>query len=163
MKKLPLLALVALSICSCSKDEPEPDNSLDKEAASIAFHLNGLFASSWQSLGTTQHEEFRFTPFSTPQKHDITIPGEYANIEKTVTTYGSCTHSVYYNEHLLETSNNYLYTVDVRYAGATPLLTLYPNSNGMIYGNYSEYNLRNVTTSSFEMLIEGNYHQFTKQ
>lgn len=164
MRKFVMFMITALLLTACGNDdEPKIEDTLDKEAASIAACLNGTFAASWQSLGSTQHEEFVFTPYATPQKHDITIPGEYVNIDKTVTIFGKCVHKTYYNDHLLETSKDYLYTVDVRYTGATPRLTVYTYSDGLIYGNYSFYELRNVSTASFEMSIEGDYRKFVKQ
>ncbi|MCM1152506.1 MAG: hypothetical protein NC328_02480 [Muribaculum sp.] len=164
MKKLLMCLFAALCLTACGDDdEPKIEDKLDAEAASIAAHLNGTFEASWESLGSTQHEEFVFTPYAKPQKTDITIPGEYVNIDKTVTIFGSCVQTTYYNDHLLEVSKNYLYTVTVPYTGATPRLTVYTHTDGFIYGNYSVYDLRNVTSSAFEMSYDGSYRNFVKR
>lgn len=163
MKKYLFLIIAALLMTACgSDDEPKIEETLNKEAASIAANLNGTFAAQWESVGSIQHEELKFTPYATPQKHDITIPGQYADIDKTVYIFGTVDYTTYYNDHLLEVSHNYLYTVEVPYTGASPRLTVYAHSNDMIYGNSFTYELRNVKASSFEMLTGGEYRIFAK-
>jgi len=164
MKKLLMCLFAALCLIACGDDDEQKiEDTLEKEAASIAAHLNGKFAASWESLGSTLHEEFVFTPYATPKKTDITIPGEYVDIDKAVTIFGSCVLTTYYNDHLLEVSKNYLYTVEVPYTGARPRLTVYAHNDGLIYGNYYTYDLRNVTSSAFEMSYDGDYRNFVKQ
>lgn len=164
MKKtlITLFAIFALTACG-NDDEPNVDDSLEKESAEVAAKLNGTFAASWESLGLTQYEVFVFTPYEKPQKTEINIPGEYVNKDKTVTIYGRCIHTSFYNDHLSEVAKDYLYSVEIPYNGATPRLIVYTNNNGIIHGNWHTYDLRNVTSSSFEMDYSGSYRDFVKQ
>lgn len=158
-----MCVFAALCLTACGDDdEPKIEDTLETEAAQIASNLNGTFTASWQSIGLTQNEEFQFKPYAKPVKQDITITGEYVNIDKSVTIYGECEQTTYYNDHLSEVSHSYLYTVEVPYTGAQPRLTVYNHSGGDIYGKSFTYDLRNVKASSFELLYEGEYRVFTK-
>jgi len=137
------IAIFALSFAACGSDDDEPtESAIDKQAKEIAAVLNGTFTA--QGSGNFTYE-LTFKPYATPKQTEFTIPGEYANIEQSVTVYGTCDDKEYLSGKDFS-STEWRYIINIAYEGAQPELWLYPIS---ITGKYETHDITIINSSSF--------------
>lgn len=147
MKQLLTFITIALALVACGGNDDDANiDATDTQAVNeLRTLLNGTFVGSTTSTSTnlTETHEITFTPYSTPQ---VT---EWLNgtISKNVTMYGTCTDVKYYNDHLLQTDNDWRYSIDVPYTGAQPKLNFYPE----VYGRTESHSITKIDASSFSL------------
>lgn len=149
MKKIiPIIIMMICAFTSCSDDDEPIESVTDQQANKIAEVLNGTFIGSEyiSTTNTTHTYEITFTPYSSPQEMEFTIPGEYVNLERNVTVYGECKELEYYDDHLLQTDTDWRYIVNIAYEGAQPELWFYPIS---VYGRYETHDITIISNTSF--------------
>lgn len=129
MKKIISLLLVALTFVACSKDDEPNENSTTKQVNEIAKVLNGTFVGTKTSLNVLETHEITFTPYSTPKSEEWY--NSTTSITKNVLMFGECDVKKYYNDHLLETSKHWKYSIEVAYTGAQTRLNFYPDVYGL--------------------------------
>lgn len=164
MKRLLSIIILITALWSCSKDE-EQTPVLSTEEQEILNVLSGKFVGSLYSptTSTTETEEITFTPYASA-KGITKLLGE--KIELYV--YGTAIVTEYFNDHLLEVSQNCYYTVSVAYKGAKPTLSFYPYSDGgEILAKEDKRDITILSENSFKMcrtgLSDNNAKTFTKQ
>lgn len=151
MKKMFLLILLPILLWGCgSDDEPQSSNE-NAEAVKISEMLTGTFSGSKKSLSDnlTETQVISFTKYAKPVVESWSsqnFGGDW--VSKDVTMYGECEHTTYYNDHLLEVTKEYKYSIEVPYAGAQPKLVFYPKGG---YGNPTSNPITIVSGSSFKM------------
>ncbi len=155
MKKILFFFVIALSLASCSDSDEPVYNATDKQAEEIATVLNGTFVATIDDLAGTKTHEITFTPYEVPKEMEFTIPGEYVNLERKVKVYGECHVSEYYNDHLLQTDDDWRYIINIAYEGAQPELWLYPIG---VYGRYETHDITIINKTSF-ILDKVNYNK----
>lgn len=145
MKKLLTILFAALFLASCGGDEEPTVNTADKKASEIASVLNGRFVSSVYSetTNTTELTDITFYPYTVPSTEEWTSNGT----SEKVTFYGTCNVVTFHNDHLLEVSKKWKYSIRVAYEGAQAELCLYSEA----YGLTETHKLSVVTPSSFTL------------
>lgn len=144
-----LVVLFAILISSCSSDDYEPSVKINHVEKEIAAVLNGKFIGSKQSLSDNiiEYQEITFTPYSEPVSEKWTEEGSHIDIEKDVVMFGECDVLKYYNDHLMEISSHWKYSINVSYDGAQPRLYFYPD----FYGRYELHYITKKSPTSFEL------------
>ena len=149
MKRILLLAVAVLLFAGCSSDDEPKVSEIDKEISAVLQVLNGHFTGEVYSetLNTTEHWEYTFTPYQSPKSITNLFAADYK-------AHGTVHISHYFNDHLLQVDNDSYYTVVIAYKGATPKLSLYQhNSEG--YVTHQEQTIRVTVVSSVSLNIDG--------
>ncbi|MBR1632088.1 MAG: hypothetical protein IJ680_09555 [Paludibacteraceae bacterium] len=149
MKKIAYLIFAAFCLISCGGDDDEPTAQLNQVERDYFAFLNGKFVGEKKDMSAdiTAYQEITFYPYDLPKSEHYTEKGAYVNIEKNVMIFGVCDIIKYYNDHLMETTEHWLYGVSYPYEGADTRLYFYPD----LYGRYETHYLTNKTSSTFEM------------
>lgn len=144
-KHLILLISAIFLLASCSSDDEPVNDAVNEQINSIASVLNGTFiASEYSSVtNTTEVTEITFNPYSTPKKEEWIDN----SISKEILMYGECTIVHYFNDHLLETTNEWKYNIEIAYEGAQPKLNYYPD----VYGRTESHSITIDSSSSFTL------------
>ncbi len=137
---------MTLIFASCSKDDKPITNATDKQAEEISAVLSGKFIATTDDLAGTKTSEIVFIPYSSPQDVEFIIPGEYINLERKVKVYGECNITQYYNDHLLQTDNDWRYIINIEYEGAQPELWFYPIG---VSGKYETHDITIIDETAF--------------
>ena len=145
---LTCVVLTMLTLTACSSDEPSAQDAIEEETATVLSVLNGTFTAEKEVLGSVEHEDITFTPFSTPEK--------YISLDGLVSVHGKAVVSKYYNDHSLEITHNTYYIVRVAYSGATPTLSFYQyGDNGEINNREDKRQIQVLTDDTFKFLTGG--------
>lgn len=164
MKKILLLfVVVAITVfAGCSKEDSNDGLPKDPAVAAITQVLSGKFIGSLQSTTSpTETEELTFNPYLTAKEAVSIIDGR-------ITVYGTAVVVKYYNDHLLEISENCYYSVNVDYKGENPTVSFYPYSeSGEIDNKEDKRIITMLSNNSFKMrdygLTDRNDKTFIKQ
>lgn len=142
MKKTLFSLILALLAVSCSSDD-EQINPTEDRANEIAHVLNGKFVGSELSETTnmTRVTEITFSPYASPKTEEWIDN----TISKSIIFYGTCEVVEYYDDHLLESSRNWKYSINIAYEGAQPKLDFYPD----VYGRTESHTISIINNSSF--------------
>lgn len=140
--------LSILTLTACSGDEPNTQDTTDTEVAAVLSILDGTFSAQQEMVGSVQHEDITFYPFTTPTK--------YISLDGSVSVHGRAVVSNYYNDHQLAVTHNTYYVVRVAYSGATPTLSFYQyGDNGEINNREDKRQIQVLSDSSFKFLSGG--------
>lgn len=146
MKQLLLLFALLLGMAACGgNDEPKADASDTQAVNELATLLNGKFIGSQfsQATNTTETYEITFTPYSTPKSEQWSN----GSVTNTVLLHGNCRVSHYFNNHQLEVTKDWRYSINVAYSGAQPKLYYYPTE----YGQTEMHYITKKSATSFEL------------
>lgn len=140
--------LSILTLTACSSDEPNTQDTTERETAKVLSVLTGTFAAQKDVLGSVEHEDITFTPFATPTK--------YVSLDGSVSVQGKAVVSKYYNDHKLDVTHNAYYVVRVAYSGATPTLSFYQyGEDGEINNREDKRQIQVLNGNSFKFLTGG--------
>jgi hypothetical protein len=155
-----IILIITFTFIGCS-DDKENGNLPSPAEKEILQVLDGKFVGSLYSpvTNTTETEEITFTPYSSAQEKVSVIDGR-------IVVYGTAHLVEYFNDHLLEMTENCYYSVSVNYSDA--IISFYSYSeSGEINGREDKRIISIESDNSFKMrkygLAENNDKIFYKK
>lgn len=155
-----IILIITFAFIGCS-DDKENGNLPSPAEKEILQVLEGRFVGSLYSpvTNTTETEEITFIPYSSAQEKVSVIDGR-------IVVYGTAHLVKYFNDHLLEITENCYYSVSVNYSDA--IISFYSYSeSGEINGREDKRIISIESDNSFKMrkygLAENNDKIFYKK
>lgn len=152
MRKLySIIALIALLVVSCSKDN-DKEFVFDKtfgDINKVANILNGKFLGEQITSGEGWNKkcEITFTPYSTP----IIEEWENSGVVSRVKIFGECDVLEYYSDHLLETKEHWRYSVEDKFNDNSFLLKFYPKLIGKTVSR--DIKIKDITSFEYNGML----------